>query len=50
MITAVCALALHPSWAAERMWMQYSEIAELFDKFTSIPAERRAGLDFRVKV
>ena len=35
--------------AAERPWVKYSEIAELFEKFHSLDPERRANLVFRVK-
>lgn len=48
--SAILGLCLQPALAIERFWMKHGEIAELFDKFQSIPPERRDRLEFRVKV
>jgi hypothetical protein len=36
--------------AQERLWLKYMEVADLFEKFQSIPEARRAGLAFRVRL
>lgn len=43
-------LPLTPAVAVERVWLKYGEIAELHEKFESIPPEQRRGLRLRLRL